>query len=46
MTIRELWNAVLDLPYGGNLMIMFVVLAVVLPIIGSVIRYLVMRRYN
>lgn len=46
MTLRELGNAILDVPYGGNLALLFLVLAVLLPVIGAVARAHVMRRFK
>ncbi len=39
MTIRELGTAILDMPYGGDLVVLFIALAIVLPAVGSVARY-------
>ena len=46
MTIRELGTAIIDMPYGGNLVLVFVVLATVLPVIGSVARAHYMRKFD
>lgn len=34
MTLRELGNTILDMPYGGNLALLFLVFSIVLPVIG------------
>ena len=47
MTIRELGNAILDMPYGGtSLVLVFIGLGVVLPIIGAIIRAQYRRRFD